>query len=89
MLNSVILTVRTGIPRHEYDMEFPANIPGGQLCGELLAALRSIENEKYRASERIRLRIERTGEMLGGDQTLEDAEVWDGGIVTVIQDAQA
>jgi uncharacterized ubiquitin-like protein YukD len=68
-------------------MEFPANIPGGQLCGDLLAALRSVENEKYRAEEKIRLRIERTGELLGDSQTLEDAEVWDGGIVTVVPDA--
>lgn len=87
MLNSVILTVRTKGSRHEHDMEFPANIPGGQLCGDLLAALRSVENEKYRAEEKIRLRIERTGELLGDSQTLEDAEVWDGGIVTVVPDA--
>ncbi|MDR0405979.1 MAG: EsaB/YukD family protein [Clostridiales bacterium] len=85
MLNSVILTVRVERTDLEYDMEFPADVPGGQLCEKLLAALRNIENDTFRAVEKIHLTIERTGTPLDDDQTLEQAGVWDGGIVTVVK----
>jgi hypothetical protein len=68
-------------------MELPANIPGDRLCGKLLAALKNIADDAFRTVEKISLLIADTGETLGENQTLEDAGVWDGGIVTVVKDA--
>jgi hypothetical protein len=86
MLSSVILTVRVERTDLEYDIEFPANIPGGRLCEKLLSALKGIEGDVFRTVERIEINVERTGKPLGADQTLEDAEVWDGGVVTVMKE---
>jgi hypothetical protein len=85
MLNAVILTVRVERTDLEYDMEFPANIPGRQLCDQLLTALQNIENNIFRTVEKINLRIERTGKPLDEDETPEAAELWDGSIVTVVK----
>ena len=85
MLNSVILTVKIERTELEYDMEFPANIPGGLLCAKLLTALNNIEYEIFRTIEKINIIIERTGKPLGEEQTLEEAEAWDGGRVTVVK----
>jgi hypothetical protein len=85
MPNSVILTVKVERTNLEYDMELPASIPGRQLCDKLLTALRNIENDTFRSIERIDIFVARTGKPLEDGQTLEDAEVWDGGIVTVVK----
>ena len=85
MLNSVILTVKIERTELEYDMEFPANIPGGQLCAKLLTALNNLEYEIFRTIEKINIIIERTGMPLDEEQTLEEAEVWDGSKITVVK----
>ena len=85
MLTSVILTVKVERTDIQYDMELPANVAGEDLCNKLLIALKSIEDDTFRSSEKIHLRIERSGERLGDEQTLEDARVWDGNIVTVVK----
>ena len=84
MLNSVILTIRVEQSRKEYDLELPANIPGEELCWKLLAALKNVDNQAFRFAERISLRINQNGKMLGATQTLEDAEIWDGSILSVM-----
>ena len=84
MVSSVILTVVTIQPNNEYDMELPANIPGAELCEKLLEVLKSIDGEAFNSVREINLRIERNGRLLGDDQTLEDAELWDGSIVTIL-----
>lgn len=83
MLNSVILTVKVERTELEYDMEFPANIPGTELCVKLLTALKNIESDIFRSIEKISIRVERSGELLGDEQTLESACIWDGSIITV------
>ena len=85
MLNSVILTVKVEGEEVTYDMEFPANVPAGDLCDRLLVVFKSIDAEAFRDVERITLRMKRSGKLIGDEETLESAEVWDGSIVTVIK----
>ena len=85
MLNSVILTVKIERTDLVYDMEFPASIPGAPLCDKLLAALKNIENSTFRSIEKINIIIDKTGRQLSDGQTLEEAGVWDGSIVTVVK----
>ena len=85
MLTSVILTVRAEQSGIEHDMELPANIPGAELCGRLLAALKNLDEQVFSTAEKINIRIERSGRLLGEEQTLEEAEVWDGSIITAVK----
>ena len=85
MLNSVILTVKAEWAGIEYDIEFPANVPAGDLCARLLAVLKSIEADKFSDIDKIALIVTRSGKQLGDEETLESAEVWDGNTVTVLK----
>ena len=87
MLNSVIITIKTGCNNIEYDMELPANIQCKQLCEKLLSALININNENFSPFDNLSLVVERTGKQVGDDETLEGAEVWDGSIVNVVKRA--
>jgi len=83
MVDSVILTVKVERTSIEYDMELPANVPGKELCGKLLSALKNLEGVAFSGVEKISLRVMRNGRLLGDRETLETAEVWDGNTVIV------
>ena len=83
MLDSVIVTVRVENTDIEYDMELPADIQGSELCKKLLEALRVIETETFKTVGEIGIFIEKSGQLLSGEQTLEEAKVWDGSIIVV------
>ena len=85
MFNSVILTIQMEQSDIEFDMELPTNIPGGELCEKLLVIVRNFEDQVFHNIKKINLRIERSKKMLDDDQTLEDAEVWDGSIITILE----
>ena len=78
MPDSVILTVRDDKGRVEHDMELPADVPVGELCGRLLAALKNMDYEAFGSRNEIMLRVHPGGRTLGAEETLETAEVWDG-----------
>ena len=80
-VNRVIVTVREPIRQTELDLEMPAFVPIGRLCGELLEALHTLRPQQWLSVSAI--------ELLDGERVLADGEtlaslgLWDGSILTV------
>ena len=87
-MDSVILTVKDEQSGKEYDMELPIDVPGAELCKKLLSTLKNIEGEAFHTVESIVLRYGQGSKQLGVEQTLEDAEIWDGDILTIVKQHQ-
>jgi len=88
MSSPIIVTVKVDKSDTQYDMELPTDVFGAELCGKLLIVLQSLDNETFSSVEKIKLRIDNSGLILGEEQTLDSVSVLEGNYVTLIKESR-
>ena len=83
MFDSVIITLRTKDGFFTVDLDVPCKEPLKDLKGKLLEILCILDNSLFGDWRDIRFFDERTNNRLNSEKTLEDAEIWDGGIIYI------
>ena len=76
---NVIVTLRFAPGGRCLDMELPAFLPVGELCGRLRESLAEMDPRTFGGAAG--LRLSRDGSPLAADRTLAQAGVWDGGLL--------
>jgi len=84
MFDSVIITLRTVDNSFvSHDMDIPCKEPLKNLKGKLLEILCVLDDRLFRSWQDIRFYNEKTNVQLDPEETLEEAEVWDGSILII------
>ena len=83
MFDSVIITLRTTDDSFSVDLDIPCKEPLKSLKGKLLEILCMLDNRIFNSWRDIRLYNEKTGKQINPDETLEEAEIWDGSILLI------
>lgn len=82
-MESVIVTIKSCDGSRYYDMQLPANMPAKALSGKILSLLRNYDPEFVRQVRGHSINAESIGRYLDDDETLEEAGIWDGSIITL------
>ena len=83
MFDSVIVTLRTEDKAFSVDLDMPCKEPMKELTGKLLEILRILDRPLFGDWQAVRLYDEQTGRRLDPEDTLEEAEIWDGSILMI------
>jgi len=84
MFDSVIVTLRTEDSSFvSCDFDIPCKEPLKDLKGKLLEILRILDNRLFNRWQDIRFYNEKTNKQIDPDETLEEAEIWDGSVLII------
>ena len=78
-----MVTVKIVGTNTHYDMELPAGITIKELSPKLLMALKNIANKMFMGVENIRIIYDIEKRYLHESETLADAGIWDGSVISV------
>jgi len=84
MFDSVIITLRTKDNAFSVDLDMPCKEPLSGLKAKLLEILCIFDNRLFGTWQDIRFFDEKTKKLLDQEETLEEAEIWDGSILTIM-----
>lgn len=82
-MENVIVTIKSRDGGRYYDMQLPANMPAKALSGKILSLLRNYDPEFVRQVHGHSVNVLSIGRHLDDDETLEEAGIWDGDIITL------
>jgi len=85
MFDSVLVTVRTKDGRFSVDLDIPSTEPVGELKIKLLEILKLLNQQVFNGWQDIRIMNGSNNKLLLLAETLEEAEIWDGSILYVMQ----
>ena len=83
MFDSVLVTVRTRSGDFSVDLDIPSKEPLRELDGKLLEILKTLDGRLFHGWYGVTLTDAGTNKRLLPDDTLENAEIWDGSILYV------
>jgi len=83
MFDSVIITLRTEDNAFSVDVDIPCQEPLQDLKGKLLEILRIFDNHLFSHWQDICFTDRQTNRQLDPEETLEEAEIWDGSILII------
>jgi len=83
MFDSVIVTLRTNNTSFEVDLDIPSKEPLKNLIVKLLEILCILDNREFGTWQTIRFIDEKTNKRLDPEETLEEAEIWDGSVLRI------
>jgi len=84
MFDSVIITLRTKDNSFiSNDLDIPCKEPLKDLKGKLLEILCILDDRQFRDWHDIRFYNEKTKKLLDPEESLEEAEIWDGSILII------
>ena len=84
MFESVIITLRTRDRTFSVDLDIPCKEPLNDLKVKLLEILCIFDSHLFGDWRDIRFQDEKTQSLLDPETTLEEAEIWDGSILTIM-----
>ena len=84
MFDSVLVTVSTRNGEFSMDLDIPSQEPIGELKTKLLEILRMFDDRIFGGWLDINIVDAASNKRLMMDETLEDAEIWDGSILYVM-----
>lgn len=79
-MDYIIITLAEKNKRWSYDIELPKNVPFAKLKSDIVEAINSIEPDLLTANSKFF--FNRLGRYLGPDESISDAGVWNGDMVT-------
>ncbi|MCX7749941.1 MAG: EsaB/YukD family protein [Clostridia bacterium] len=82
-MNRVIVTVEIPDSSTTYDMELPNDIPSGELAQMIAKSLHLEDNTSVRGTF-FKIQADPPGRVLGEEETLAEAGVWDGSFITLL-----
>lgn len=83
-MDRCLLTVKREGRSAWKDLEVPVDMPASDLVSALVKALRWEDVSQNVSYTGLRLRVDPPGRLLGPEETLEDANVKDGAVITVV-----
>jgi len=84
MFDSVIITLRTADNGFvSCDLDIPCKEPLKDLTAKLLEILCILDNRMFSNWQNIRFYNEKTNKQLDPEESLEEAEIWDGSILII------
>jgi len=84
MFDSVIVTLRTKDNAFSVDLDIPCKELLKDLKGKLLEILCIFDSRLFGTWQDIRFVDEKTNKRLDQEETLEEADIWDGSILTIM-----
>ena len=83
MFDSVMITLRTKDNPFSVDLDIPCKEPLKDLKIKILEILCIFDNRLFSTWQDIRFLDEKTNKQLNPEETLEEAEIWDGSILII------
>ena len=83
MFDSVMITLRTKDNTFSADLDIPCKEPLKELKVKLLEIFCIFDNRLFSPWQDIRFLDEKTNKQLNPEETLEEAEIWDGSILII------
>ncbi|WP_195451471.1 EsaB/YukD family protein [Anaeromassilibacillus sp. 1001302B_160321_C8] len=84
-MESIIVTVTNISKAYLYDLEVPTNITIDKLKDDIVEALNGYNPDLFLRTATTELFCNRIGRQLKADETLENAGVWNGDYITIIE----
>lgn len=84
-MGNIIVTVTNISKSYFYDLEVPINITIDKLKDDIVEALNGYNPDLYLKTAATGLFCNRIGRQIQSDETLENAGVWNGDYITIIE----
>jgi len=83
MFDSVIITLQTISGDFSVDLDIPCKETISSLKGKLLEILTILDEQLFASWRDIKLFNEKINRLIDSEETLEEAEIWDGSILII------